>query len=79
MQKEYDEAMREYQVSYYQYHLALASYYQVHYLLTWNCRHLANVNKVDHLRSINQDLGLYVPMVTTPDLLFAEDIDDDQG
>ena len=59
-------------------HLAVTSYYGIHFLLTWNCRHLANANKVDHLRSINNDLGLYVPKVTTPDNLIFEEIDDDR-
>jgi len=57
------------------YHLATASYYGIHFLLTWNSRHLANVNKVDHLRAINNDLGLFVPKVTTPDNLVFEDDD----
>src|SRR5438132_4746408 len=26
-------------------HLALASYYRLDFLLTWNCRHIANANK----------------------------------
>ena len=31
-------------------HLALASYYQCHFLLTWNCQNLANANKFEHIR-----------------------------
>ena len=54
------------------YHLAIASYYGVHFLLTWNCRHLANANKVRHLQAVNAELGLAVPIVTTPDLLLTE-------
>ncbi len=30
-------------------HLALASYYKCDFLLTWNCKHLANANKFDHM------------------------------
>lgn len=58
------------------YHLAAASYYGIHFLLTWNCRHLANANKVEHLHVVNGTLGLPVPIVTTPDLLLAE-VDDE--
>jgi predicted nucleic acid-binding protein len=47
-------------------HLAFASFYKMDYLLTWNCAHLANVNKRRHITRINQTLGLYVPIVTTP-------------
>ena len=55
------------------YHLASASFYGMTFLLTWNCRHLANANKVQHLRAINAELGLSIPIVTTPDLLLVED------
>ncbi|HVX84984.1 MAG TPA: hypothetical protein VH253_09220 [Phycisphaerae bacterium] len=54
------------------YHLALASYYQVDYLLTWNCRHLANVRKQEHIAKINEKLKLTVPTITTPENLFGE-------
>jgi predicted nucleic acid-binding protein len=60
------------------YHLAIASYYGVDFLLTWNCRHLANANKVHHLQVVNAELGLSAPVVTTPDLLLRE-TDDDVG
>ena len=58
------------------YHLAVASYYGMHFLLTWNCRHLANANKVRHLQVVNGEPGLPVPIVTTPDLLLKENDDD---
>lgn len=47
-------------------HLALASYHKCDFLLTWNCRHLANANKFDHIRRVNAMLGLYVPTLVTP-------------
>ncbi len=54
-------------------HLALASMLGFEFLLTWNCRHLANANKVKHLRVLNARLGLHVPIVTTPLTLGMED------
>lgn len=47
-------------------HLALASYHNCHFLLTWNCRHLANANKFDHIRFVNSELGIFCPILTTP-------------
>jgi predicted nucleic acid-binding protein len=47
-------------------HLALASFYNCHFLLTWNCKHLANANKFEHIRYMNTVLGLYSPILTTP-------------
>ncbi|MBA7541756.1 hypothetical protein ES705_34072 [subsurface metagenome] len=51
-------------------HLALASYHHCHFLLTWNCSHLANANKFEYIRHINTTLGLFVPILTTPVELF---------
>lgn len=47
-------------------HLALASYHKCDFLLTWNCAHLANANKFEHIRIINTRLGLFVPALVTP-------------
>jgi predicted nucleic acid-binding protein len=54
-------------------HLALASMHGVDFLLTWNCKHLANANKIQHLRILNGRLGLSVPTITTPLNLVPED------
>ncbi len=54
-------------------HLAFASLYKMDFLLTWNCEHLANANKARHIMVLNNRLGLFVPIVTTPDLLIPED------
>lgn len=53
-------------------HLAYASFYKVDFLLTWNCNHLANANKKQHIRVINTRLGLFVPEIITPLELFTE-------
>lgn len=47
-------------------HLALASFHKCDFLLTWNCRHLANANKFGHIRRVNAMLGLYIPLLVTP-------------
>ena len=52
-------------------HLALASYHKCDYLLTWNCKHLANPNKFKHMRIVNTSLGLYTPEITTPNQLIG--------
>ena len=51
-------------------HVALASCYHMDYLLTWNCRHLANVNKARRLEELNQRMGLSVPRLITPYQLY---------
>jgi predicted nucleic acid-binding protein len=47
-------------------HLALASYHKCDFLVTWNCRNLANANKFGHIRRVNTMLGLFVPILATP-------------
>ncbi len=53
-------------------HLALASFHKCDYLVTWNCRHLANANKFGHIREINRQLGLKTPELVTPLELLGE-------
>jgi predicted nucleic acid-binding protein len=53
-------------------HLAYASYYKIDFLMTWNCNHLANANKREHIRVINGRLGIYVPEIVTPLELISE-------
>lgn len=47
-------------------HLALASYHKCDFLLTWNCKHLANANKFGHIRRVNVMMDLFVPLLVTP-------------
>lgn len=54
-------------------HLALASFHKCDFLVTWNCRHLANANKFGHIRRVNQLLDLYVPVLATPLELLGDD------
>jgi len=58
-------------------HLALASVHRVDVLLTWNCKHLANPNKMSHIRMINFELGLAMPMLMTPvNYLSGDEVDE---
>ena len=53
-------------------HLAYASFYKIDFLLTWNCNHLANANKKQHIRILNSRMNLFVPEIITPLELFTE-------
>ncbi len=52
--------------------LAYASYYKLDFLLTWNCNHLANANKKQHILIINAKIGIPTPEIITPLELFTE-------
>lgn len=60
-------------------HLAIASYHECEFLVTWNCRHLANANKFGHIRRLNTLLGLTVPIITTPLELLGDEEDENTG
>jgi predicted nucleic acid-binding protein len=63
-------------------HLAMASFYRADFLLTWNCRHLANPNKSPSIREANSSMGLFQTVLTTPyDLrrIPGEDATDDEA
>ena len=47
-------------------HLALASFHRCDIPATWNCKHIANPNKIAHIRLINTSLGLATPQLLTP-------------
>lgn len=48
------------------FHLAITSYHGCDFLLTWNCKHIANANKFSHIRRVNALLGIYCPSLVTP-------------
>ena len=54
-------------------HLAYASLYKIDYLLTWNCKHLANANKKQHILIVNTKMNLFTPEIITPLELVEED------
>jgi hypothetical protein len=51
------------------FHLAFATWYRLQYLLTWNCKHLANANKFEHIQLLNSRRRLVSPTIVTPEQL----------
>ncbi len=47
-------------------HMALATVYGLNYLLTWNCKHMANAQIQRKLSQISLELGYKLPFVCTP-------------
>jgi predicted nucleic acid-binding protein len=50
-------------------HVALASFYKIDYLVTWNFGYLANVRKQARIRVFNVSAGFFVPIIVTPEFL----------
>ena len=55
------------------YHIAIAVFYQMDFLLTWNCKHLANANVRLRLLEFNQKAGHKSPDLCTPEELLPEE------
>ena len=47
-------------------HVALCSFHRVEYLLTWNCKHLANAKFAKRIARICTDAGHSAPVICTP-------------
>lgn len=47
-------------------HIALATVYGLNYLLTWNCKHIANQQIQKKLAQICQENGYELPHICTP-------------
>lgn len=54
-------------------HIAIATVYQCEFLLTWNCRHIANAEIQRTLRRILRRQGLESPAICTPEELMGDE------
>ena len=52
-------------------HLACAVAYELDYLVTWNCKHLANGSIIRRLVTFNRTLDRKTPIIVTPEELLA--------
>jgi predicted nucleic acid-binding protein len=50
-------------------HIAISAINGISYLLTWNCRHLANAVLAGKIEEVCQNAGYIAPRIVTPDLL----------
>jgi hypothetical protein len=53
-------------------HIAVTAVHQVTFLLTWNCRHIANAVLFRELRRIIEDAGYDMPVICTPEELIGD-------
>jgi hypothetical protein len=48
-------------------HIAIAAIHRVPYLLTWNCRHMANATMRAQIESVCASKGFKAPIICTPE------------
>ncbi len=51
------------------FHLALAVYHGIDYLVTWNCTHIAAGRVISIIQNINDNQGYQTPIICTPEEL----------
>ncbi len=53
-------------------HFAFAVAYNIDYLVTWNCKHIANGQIIKRLTAVNDTIDRVTPIICTPEELLAE-------
>jgi len=53
-------------------HIAVAIVYGCEYVLTWNCRHIANAETQRSIRRLVERYGYEMPILCTPEELMGE-------
>ena len=57
-------------------HIALVAHHRIQYLLTWNCKHIANAKILPRIYDVLTDLGCPIPIICTPEEMVEDDSED---
>jgi hypothetical protein len=57
-------------------HIAVATVHDVQYLMTWNCKHVANAQISKRIAALCKQLGYEMPTICTPEELLEEMTDE---
>ncbi len=57
-------------------HIACATIHQMDYLLTWNCKHIANAQTMPKIYKVCREAGYECPILCTPEQLERSDSDE---
>jgi hypothetical protein len=52
-------------------HVAVSAVHRIDYLLTWNCKHLANAQIARRIKVVCEKLGHKMPIICTPEELMG--------
>ena len=53
-------------------HIAAVASHEIQYLLTWNCKHIANAKILPRIHDLLLDLDIPIPVICTPEELLAD-------
>jgi hypothetical protein len=54
-------------------HIASVAHHRIQYLLTWNCKHIANAKSLPRIHGALANLGIPIPIICTPEELLGND------
>jgi predicted nucleic acid-binding protein len=54
-------------------HIAAAAHHRIQYLMTWNCKHIANAKVLPRIAKLLNGLSIPMPVVCTPEELLGDD------
>lgn len=57
-------------------HIAIATLHRIDFLLTWNCRHIANPIIQEKVADFLENKGLFLPIICTPEELLGAENDE---
>ncbi len=58
-------------------HIASVAHHRIQYLLTWNCKHIANAKILPRIYEVLTALGIPLPIICTPEELLGDDAEED--
>lgn len=58
-------------------HIATAAHHRIQYLLTWNCKHIANAKIFPRIQNVLTNLGIPIPIICTPEELLGDDTENE--
>ena len=56
-------------------HISVAAVHRIDYLITWNCKHIANPHIQNRIRACFEEYTLDIPVICTPEEFIGDDSD----
>jgi len=57
-------------------HISLVAHHRIQYLLTWNCKHIANARILPRIHDILTEMEIPIPIICTPEEMLGDESDE---
>ena len=54
-------------------HIAAVAHHRIQYLLTWNCKHIANAKMLPRIHEVLSDMKIPIPIICTPEEMLGNE------